>query len=177
MAYPLKTNLSSKTNATLTSLDDTLLDENFAKNLETLINGWTQNSTYKISLSNTSNRDKFAVQYTATTGNNPGDYKLRDYVTDKINPTIPNGQLNVDTSNKKITYTQKAATKEKETTKSNTTTTSQDKSPTSQSSIDTLAQQLRQGGVFDNPLTADVALQGYNTLSEEILRVKQLMNL
>lgn len=179
MAYPLKTNLANKTNATLTSLDDTLLDDNFAKSLETLINGWTQNSTYKITLSNTSDKNKYAIQYTATAGNDPGEYKLRDYVTDKINPSITNGQLNVDTTNKKITYTQKEATKKKDGASTSTSTTASKNSSesSSSSSIDSLAQQLKQGGVFDNPLTADVALKGYNTLSEEILRVKKLMRL
>ena len=179
MPYPLKTNLLSKTNATLTSLDDTLLDDNFAKSLETIINGWTQNSTYKITLSNTSDRNKYAVQFTATIGSNPGDNQLRDYVNDKINPPMSNGQLNVDISSKKITYTQKA-TKTKtdtSTTKTDDSTTAKTPSASKTNAIDTLAQEIKQSGVFDNPLAKDVAFQGYNNLSEEILRVKKLMKL
>ena len=175
MPYPLKNNLAYKANATLTSLDDTLLDDNFAKSLEKLINGWTQIPTYNITLSNTSDKNKFAIQYTATTENILGEYTLRDYVTDKINPSITNGQLNVDTTSKKITYTQKEATKKKD--GASTTASKNSSKSSSSSSIDSLAQQLKQGGVFDNPLTADVALKGYNTLSEEILRVKKLMRL
>jgi hypothetical protein len=179
MAYPLKTNLSSKPNATLTSLNDTLLDDNFAKSLETLINGWTQNSTYKITLNNTPDNNKFAVQFTATTGSNPGDNQLRDYVNDKINPPMSDGQLNVDISSKKITYTQKAGTTKTDvsTTKTDDSTTTKTPSASKASTIDTLAQEIKQSGVFDNPLAKDVAYQGYDNLSEEILRVKKLMKL
>jgi|688.fasta_scaffold158650_5 hypothetical protein len=175
MAYPLTTNLSSKPNATLTSLNDTLLDDNFAKSLETLINGWTQNSTYKITLSNTPDNNKFAVQFTTTIGNDSGDYKLRDYVNDKINPPMSDGQLNVDISSKKITYTQKAGTTKTDV--STTKTTTQAPNTSKASTINTLAQQIKQSGVFDNPLAKDVAYQGYDNLSEEILRVKKLMKL
>jgi hypothetical protein len=180
MPHPLKTNLLNKTNADLKSLNDTSLDDTFSKSLETLINGWTQNSTNKITLGNTSDNNKYAVQFTASTDNNPGEYKLMYYVNDKINPTISNGQLNVDTINKKITFSQKDVSKQKTETKTetNTETDSESKSTPSDSaeSVSDLAQKLKNSGIFNNPFAKDMAIKEH-ILFEEISRVKTLMKL
>lgn len=129
MSYPLKRNLTNKQNVTLTSLDDTKLDDNFAKSLELLITNWVQNGVYNISLMNTLDGNNFAVvysTYTITTNPTPADANLAEYIKNNVNPSLTDGQLNIDTSNKKITYSKK---------EKSTTTSSGSTSGTSGTSI------------------------------------------
>ena len=110
MAYPLKKNLTGKPNVVLTSLDDTKLDDNFAKSLEILITNWVQSGVYNITLMNAIDGNSFAViysTYTVTTNPTPADLNLAEYIKNNVNPSLADGQLNIDTSNKKITYSKK----------------------------------------------------------------------
>jgi hypothetical protein len=167
MSYPLKNKFSNKQNVDLKNLNDTLLDENFAKSLETLINGWVQNPKYKITLNNVSN-NKFVVQYTVDTGSGLGDNLLQDYINSVINPILSGNQLNIDIRNKKITFTQK-----QESIGGNTTTVSSD---SSDDSIDSIAQKLTDSGVFNNPMVSQIAMNKPNVF-EEIFRIKKLLKI
>jgi len=176
-----------------TNLNDYDFSDDFFNALKKLITGWLSGSDRNIKLSKSFSNPKNAVLFTTNlidpkNPNTPGrDLRndLQQYVTNTLK--VDNGTLSVNTQNSEILFTPKTSsntttnTTTKDTTTTDTTTT--DSATSSSGKIDTsasisnIAQQLVQGGVFNNPMTQNVAIKEHNNLFEEIQRVKKLMNL
>jgi hypothetical protein len=188
----LKSNLSNIPNINNfledTNLNDYDFSDDFFNALKKLITGWLSSSDRNIKLSKSFSNPKNAVLFTtnAIDSKNPSvlgrDLRndLQQYVTNSIK--TDNGTLSVNTQNSEITFTPRTTNT---TQKNNTTGTTTDDNTNSDSggkintsgSISSIAQQLVQGGVFNNPMTKDVAIKEHNNLLEEIERLKKLMKL